>query len=87
MIFKILSTYRTFQISARKVRSGGKGKNQDQEAVVMADTTEKVEEDARPAENKVRKKQRIKYCTKLPISLISPLKALFLLMKTKLCPI
>ena len=58
--FQILATYRTFQVLGRKVRSGGKGQNQGMKAVVMADNIE-VEEDARPAENKVRKKQRINY--------------------------
>ena len=53
---KFYQTYRTFQVSARKVRSGTKEQDQDQNAVVMADDIEKVEEDARQAENKVQKK-------------------------------
>ena len=71
VIFKILATYRTFQVLGRKVRSGGKGQNQGMKAVVMVDNIEKVEEDARPAENKVQNKQRINYSTKLRILLIS----------------
>ena len=42
LIFQILSTYCTFQVSARKVRSGGKGQDQDQEAAVVANNIEKV---------------------------------------------
>ena len=56
LIFQILSTYRTFQVPARNVRSGGKGQDQDQEAVVVANNIEKVEEDARQAEKKGRNK-------------------------------
>ena len=55
--FLILSTYRTFQVSSRKVRSGGK--RQDQEAVVVADNIEKIDEASRQAENKVTNKELI----------------------------
>ena len=36
--------------------SGGKGQEQDQEAAVMANNIQKVEEDARQAEKEVRNK-------------------------------
>ena len=48
-----MSTCRSFQVSARKVRSGGKEQDQViQEAVDMAFNIEKAEEDARQADNK-----------------------------------
>ena len=53
---KFYQTYRTFQVSARKVRSGTEEQDQDQNAVVMADDIVKAEEDARLAENKVQRK-------------------------------
>ena len=46
------------------MRSGTKEQDQDQNAVVMANDMEKVEEDARQAENKVQKTRMI-YSTKL----------------------
>ena len=56
LFFEILSTYRTFQVSAKKVRSDSKEEGQDQGTVVMADNIKKAEEDARQAVNKVRNK-------------------------------
>ena len=63
------------------MRSGGKEQDQvDQEAVVMAYNIEQAEEDARQADNKVRKKYRIIFSTKLRIIKYA-IKILFLLMK------
>ena len=60
----ILSTNRTFQVSVRKVRSGGKKQDQViRQDVVMAGNIEKVEEDARQADKKVQKNQRVIYST------------------------
>ena len=55
-----MPTYRSFQISASKVRSAGKEQDHViQEDVVKAHNIEKTEEDARQAEIKVEKNQRI----------------------------
>ena len=45
-------------MSAEKVRSRDKEQNQDQKAVIMADDIERVEEDAKHAENEVLKKKQ-----------------------------
>ena len=61
-LYWILSTNRTFQVSVRKVRSGGKKQDQViRQDVVMAGNIEKVEEDARQADKKVQKNQRVIY--------------------------
>ena len=65
------------------MKSGGKEQDQDQKAIFMVDNIEKVEQDARQAENKVQKNKRL-FIPQNYAFIYSAIKVLFLLMKTKL---